>query len=81
MRTPLDDLIFQPSISLLFKLGRIAVHADELLSPERHTSNAFAMRTLLDDKEVQDWLRGNGFNGLSAEKTRIMSPRGHKRKR
>jgi hypothetical protein len=46
-----------PSVSLLVKLGSIAVHADELLSPKRHHYDVAAMRTLLEDSEVVEWLQ------------------------
>lgn len=46
-----------PSVSLLSKLGSIAVHADELLSPKGHPFDRHALRQLLDDPEVAGWLR------------------------
>lgn len=46
-----------PSVSLLVKLGSIAVHADELLSPNCHHFDVAAMRSLLEDSEVVEWLQ------------------------
>jgi hypothetical protein len=45
-----------PPISLLCKLGSIAVHADELTSPHGHKFDESALRSLLDDAEVKAWL-------------------------
>ncbi len=42
--------------TLAVKLGSIAVHADEMLSENRHRFDVAALRTLLDDKEVKEWL-------------------------
>ncbi len=49
-------------ITLLAKLGSIAVHADELLSPSAaavrgHEHDKIAIRGLIDDPEVQEWLK------------------------
>ena len=52
---PLD-----PSTALLCKLGSIAVHAEELLSPTGHEYDLAALRTLLTDKEVTLWLKRMG---------------------
>lgn len=45
-----------PSASLLVKLGSIAVHADEFTSPDGHEFDLTAMRGLLNDPEVVEWL-------------------------
>lgn len=45
----------KPSASLLVKLGSIAVHAEELLSPNRHVFDRDALKTLYDDPEVVEW--------------------------
>ena len=46
----------KPALSLLVKLGSIAVHAEEILSPHRHQSDLAAIKALLDDGEVKTWL-------------------------
>lgn len=46
---------FKPSISLLVKLGSIAVHVDELLSPAGHDVDKYALNSLLIDREVVEW--------------------------
>lgn len=45
-----------PLPSLLAKIGSIAVHADEMLSSDGHAFDAGALRSLLRDQEVSDWL-------------------------
>ena len=47
---------FKPSVPLLVKLGSIAVHADEFTSPHSHQFDLTALRQLLDDPEVVEWL-------------------------
>lgn len=46
----------QPSASLLCKLGSIAVHAEEMVSPTGHAFDKQAMETLLQDTEVLLWI-------------------------
>lgn len=48
---------FKPSTTLLVKLGSIAVHAEELLSPKAHEFDLHALRTLLASEDVQAWLK------------------------
>jgi hypothetical protein len=46
----------QPSVALLVKLGSIAVHAEELLSPQGHQFDRAALQTLFEDQEVKAWI-------------------------
>jgi hypothetical protein len=46
----------RPTASLLVKLGSIAIHAEELLSPTGHPLDRVAMQTLYGDEEVKDWI-------------------------
>jgi len=47
----------KPSPGLLCKLGSIAVHAEELSSPEHaHVFDKLALDTLLKDPEVKEWM-------------------------
>lgn len=46
-----------PSMRLLVKLGSIAVHADEMLGPKGHEVDKAALCSLLNDEEVQAWLK------------------------
>lgn len=48
----------QPSASLLCKLGSIAVHAEEMVSPTGHGFDKIAMQQLLDDPDVKQWIEG-----------------------
>lgn len=50
--------ITHPAISLLCKLGSIIVHADEFTSPDSHHFDFKAMRALMSDPEVAEWLKG-----------------------
>lgn len=45
-----------PSLTLLVKLGSIAVHADEATAPGAHRFDIVAIRQLIDDPEVATWL-------------------------
>ena len=49
-----------PSITLLCKLGSIAVHADEMTEPGGHPFDVTAMRQLLADPEVKEWIVAMG---------------------
>lgn len=50
----------QLGIRLLAKLGAIAVHAEEYLSPDGHSVDKTALENLLADEEVQTWLKSMG---------------------
>lgn len=50
----------KPSLSLLCKLGSVAVHVDEALSSKRHQLDIVAMKTVLYDPEVQKWIKEMG---------------------
>jgi hypothetical protein len=45
-------------VSLLCKLGSIAVHADELTSPSGHEFDLAVLKGLLIDPEVVAWMAG-----------------------
>lgn len=66
MSDPPNILTFALSV----KLGALVVHADEATSIEAHAFDAAAMRSLVDDPEVQDWL-GRFAPGLLPVKRRI----------
>jgi len=46
----------QPDTALLCKLGSIAVHAEEFLSPGSHEFDRLALVSLTSDPQVQEWL-------------------------
>lgn len=52
MSNPTKDV----GVSLLVKLGSIAVHAEEMMSPKGHEFDKAALDTLLEDPEVKEWL-------------------------
>ena len=67
MANPIDNL----PLSLLVKLGSIAVHAEEFLSgiapPPSGSPASYdlaALRTVLGDREVVAWLEGMGKMAL-----------------
>jgi hypothetical protein len=49
-----NDLM-HPPMSLLVKLGSIAVHAEELIGPTGHQFDKAALDQLLRDPEVTEW--------------------------
>lgn len=50
------DIFDKPSITLLVKLGSIAVHADEMLSSNGHAFDRIALQGLLADPEIREWI-------------------------
>lgn len=50
--------IYAPPIGLLCKLGSIVVHVDEGAGAGGHDFDWVAVRSLIADREVQDWLTG-----------------------
>jgi hypothetical protein len=58
----------KPEITLLMKLGSIAVHTEELLSTDGHQFDKAVLDTLLQDPEVQGWIKSMG--ALLPEKRR-----------
>jgi hypothetical protein len=48
--------IFEPSKSLLIKLGSIAVHSEEMLSGGGHHFDVEVVKALLNDPEVLEWI-------------------------
>jgi len=49
-----SDLL-KPDISLLCKLGSIAVHAEEFIGDENHHFDLVALKSLLEDPEYRAW--------------------------
>lgn len=47
----------KPTVTLLVKLGSIAVHVEEMLSPLGHHFDRTALEQLLKDDEVAAWLK------------------------
>lgn len=57
-----------PDMTLLCKLGSIAVHAEELLSPHGHEFDKAALDSLMRDPQVVEWLAGMRAAALVPEK-------------
>lgn len=55
-RKPKETDALEPRLSLLVKLGSIAVHAGDLLSPSGHEFDRQAIAAILGDAEVVDWI-------------------------
>ena len=49
--------MMNPSVSLLCKLGSIAVHVEELLSADGHEFDRIELDALLRDPEVREWMK------------------------
>lgn len=47
----------QPPTSLLVKLGSIAVHVEEMLSPNGHEFDRVVTQALISDPEVREWIK------------------------
>lgn len=47
----------RPSLTMLVKLGSIAVHADEMISPHGHNFDRIALQALLEDPDVIRWVK------------------------
>lgn len=45
-----------PSISVIVKLGSIAVHAEEMLSAKGHEFDMSTLESLLADPEIKEWI-------------------------
>lgn len=50
----------KPPLTLLVKLGSIAVHVDEMLSVGGHAFDQTATEQLLGDPEVKQWIKDMG---------------------
>ena len=50
----------RPSVSLLCKLGSIAVHAEEMVSPGGHHFDLAVLKALLETLEVREWIEAMG---------------------
>jgi hypothetical protein len=54
----------KPALPLLVKLGSLAVHIEEMLSPAGHEYDRAAIDTLLTDPEVTTWMAAMGKMGF-----------------
>lgn len=47
-----------PGVRLLSKLGSLVVHCEEAASAKGHAFDKMAIDSIVNDREVQDWLDG-----------------------
>jgi hypothetical protein len=45
-----------PPVTVLIKLGSIAVHTDEYTGPDGHPYDLTVIKGLLDDPEIKEWI-------------------------
>lgn len=57
-----------PGAALLCKLASLAVHIDELYSSGGHEFDRAAINSLINDREVQEWLAEMTKMGLAPVK-------------
>jgi hypothetical protein len=57
-----------PSPALLCKLASIAVHAEEMSSPDGHEFDRIALQSALGDQEVVEWVAGMTAMGMAPVK-------------
>lgn len=50
----------KPNLPLLYKIGSIVVHCEELLSNKGHAVDEMALQSLLQDPEVKKWAKEMG---------------------
>jgi hypothetical protein len=50
----------KPSLTLLCKLGSIAVHAEEAYSGKGHALDLEALKSLFSDPELMGWIKEMG---------------------
>ena len=58
MKSKYDPLT--PDLSTLCKLGSIIVHVEEMLSSKGHPFDQIALQAILDDPDVQTWIKAMG---------------------
>lgn len=54
---PAKPTPLQPTVTVLCKLGSIAVHVEEMLGPKGHSFDRVALESLLTDPEISAWLK------------------------
>ncbi len=57
-----------PNLATLVKLGSIAVHVDEMMSPGAHEFDRISIKSLLDDPEVKAWMAEMDKQGFLPKK-------------
>lgn len=50
--------VLKPSVSILCKLGSLYVHLEEGTSDKKHPMDVMAIKTIIDDPELKEWIIG-----------------------
>jgi hypothetical protein len=53
----MDKECLKPSAGILIKLGSIYVHIDEAMSKKGHNFDVLALKQLLEDPELKEWIK------------------------
>lgn len=70
---PADAL--KPTPTVLCALGSIAVHVEEMLSPDGHAFDRVALNTLFSMPDLQEWLAAMRAMAMIPEKRNNPAPR------
>lgn len=57
-----------PDLALCCKLASIVVHTDELFSPDGRVVDKDALKTVIEDPEVKEWIRQMTKAGMAPVK-------------
>lgn len=66
----------KPTSALLCKLSSIAVHADEMISPDGHDFDREALLSLIGDREVRQWVKEMTALGFAPVKRNLRAKNG-----
>lgn len=53
----MEEDVLKPELDILVKLGSLAVHVEEMFSPNSHLFDKRAIETILQDEKLQNWLQ------------------------
>lgn len=49
--------VLRPEMSILIKLGSVFVHVEEAMSNKGHNFDVLALKQLLSDPELNEWIK------------------------
>ena len=52
--------LLKPSLKILTALGSIAIHVEEAMSGNGHNFDVIAIKTLLHDADLRQWIKDMG---------------------
>lgn len=58
----------KPELAILVKLGSIAVHVEEMMSPDGHGADKISLEALLDEPDLKAWIEQMDKIGLMPKK-------------